>query len=249
MTRVRGLAEWRPQSHTLALLDQVKAILIEYAEFLPLTLRQVFYRLVGIHDYDKTEQAYGRLGEALNRARRAGIIPWTAIRDDGWQLHAPSSWVSADAMAFLRAVRDFRVDRQEGQPVRLVIAVEAAGMLPQVQRVAAGFGVPCYAAGGFDSSTAKYELAQYLRRFPAAELLHIGDHDPSGVHLFANLRDDVSALAEDLAPDHPGDLDIRFCRLAVTPEQITELPADRTTEGDRSALLHRRDRAGGGDPA
>lgn len=40
MSRVRGLAEWRPQAHTLALLDHVKAILTEYANFLPLTLRQ-----------------------------------------------------------------------------------------------------------------------------------------------------------------------------------------------------------------
>ena len=33
----------------------------------------------------------------------------------------------------------------------VVIAVEAAGMLPQVERVATDYGVPCYAAGGFDS--------------------------------------------------------------------------------------------------
>jgi hypothetical protein len=215
MSRVRGLAEWRPQVHTLVLLEQVKAILAEYASFLPLTLRQVFYRLVGARGYDKTELAYGRLGEALNRARRASLIPWDAIRDDGWQLHTPWSWNSPEELAeqFLRDLRTFRLDRQEGQPVHLVIAVEAAGMLPQVRRVADDYGVPCYAAGGLDSSTAKYQLAEYLSRFPAAELLHIGDHDPSGVHLFRNLEEDVSALAEDMGAAEPDDLDISFSRL------------------------------------
>lgn len=222
MSRVRGLAEWRPQAHTLALLDHVKAILTEYANFLPLTLRQVFYRLVGTRGYDKTELAYSRLGEALNRARRASLISWDAIRDDGWQLHTPWSWNSPEALAeqFLRDLQTFRLDRQQGQPLHLVIAVEAAGMLPQAQRIADDYGVPCYAAGGFDSSTAKYQLADYLNRFPAAELLHIGDHDPSGVHLFRNLAEDVAALAEDMRGHAPSDLEIRFSRLAVTPEQI-----------------------------
>ena len=47
--RVRGLAPWQPQRATLALLDTVKAVLIEYAAYLPMTLRQVYYRLVGAH--------------------------------------------------------------------------------------------------------------------------------------------------------------------------------------------------------
>ena len=65
-------------------------------------------------------------------------------------------------------------------------------------------------------------------------MLHIGDHDPSGVHLFKSMSEDVSAIAADL--DLPGR--IRFSRLAVNPEQIAELalptaPAKRPT-GERS---------------
>ena len=61
-TRVRGLAPWQPQHVTLKLLETVKSVLIEYAKYLPLTVRQVFYRLVGAHGYDKTERNYKRLG-------------------------------------------------------------------------------------------------------------------------------------------------------------------------------------------
>jgi hypothetical protein len=82
-TRVRGFTPWNPKEDTLRLLAQVAEVLREYADYLPLTLRQIFYRLVGAHDYEKTEPAYKRLGEHLNRARRAKMIPMSSIRDDG----------------------------------------------------------------------------------------------------------------------------------------------------------------------
>ena len=67
-TRPRGFASWSPRQETLELLARVNAVLGEYQDHLPLTLRQIFYRLVGAHGYEKTEQAYARLGEHLVRA-------------------------------------------------------------------------------------------------------------------------------------------------------------------------------------
>jgi hypothetical protein len=58
--RVRGFAPWVPRGHTLRLLDQVRAVLGEYEDYLPLTIRQIFYRLVGAHNYEKEERAYER---------------------------------------------------------------------------------------------------------------------------------------------------------------------------------------------
>jgi hypothetical protein len=67
---------WSPRSETLILLDQVKSVLEEYAAYLPLTCRQIFYRLVGAHGYEKTENAYARLYEMLNSAVRS-LSLWT----------------------------------------------------------------------------------------------------------------------------------------------------------------------------
>ena len=47
MPRPRGFIDWRPQKRTRVLLDAVLEVLAEYAEQLPLTIRQIFYRLVG----------------------------------------------------------------------------------------------------------------------------------------------------------------------------------------------------------
>ncbi len=161
-TRVRGLAPWQPHRATVDLLGKVQTVLAEYQEYLPLTLRQVFYRLVGAHGFGKTEPAYARLGEHLNRARRAGLIAFGAIRDDGITLAEPSEWDSAEQLVrtFIAEAQQFRLDRQRGQPTWLIFAVEAAGMLPQVQRIADPYGIAVHSSGGFDSLTAKHDLAK-----------------------------------------------------------------------------------------
>ena len=99
-TRVRGFAKWQPIARTQVLLKTVQAILIEYADYLPLTIRQIFYRLVGVHEYPKTERAYKNLAEMLNRARRAGLVDFDAIRDDGITKRVPHHW--KDAAELLR---------------------------------------------------------------------------------------------------------------------------------------------------
>ena len=115
--------------------------------------------------------------------------------------------------------------------MRLLFAVEASGMVPQVERIAADFGIPVHSSGGFDSLTAKHDLACMLEDWPDAEVLHIGDHDPSGVHLFASLAEDVQALAQTAGT-------IEFTRLAVTRDQIASLglPTAPAKPTDRRAF-------------
>ncbi len=220
MSRPRGLAEWRPQAKTRLLLGQVQAVLTEYADYLPLSIRQVFYRLVGAYDYDKSEAAYERLAEALNRGRRAGIVPFAAIRDDGVKVEAPLAFHGLpDFVDTIRAAAgNYRRERLEGQPSAVVVWVEAAGMVPQAARVAGPYGVPVYSCGGFDSIPAKHDAAQRaLAQDRPTVVLHIGDHDPSGVSLYTAIAEDVEQFAYDLGAEHP----VTFHRVAVTPEQIS----------------------------
>lgn len=104
-------------------------------------------------------------------------------------------------------------------------------MVPQVERLAADYGIPVHSSGGFDSLTAKHDLALLLAGWGRAEVLHLGDHDPSGVHVFSSLAEDLQALA---GPD----ADLRFTRLAVTPVQITamNLPTAPAKETDCRAF-------------
>ena len=222
-TRVRGLADWTPQAKTRRLLGWITAILTEYRDHLPLTCRQIFYRLVGAYLYDKTEQAYDRLLETLNRARRAGLVPFDSIRDDGMTVDAPDGF--SGLPGFWGAVRysaeQYRRDRQAGQRNAVELWVEAGGMVPQAARVAHPYGITVYSSGGFDSLTVKHDAAsRFLSRDVPTVVLHAGDFDPSGLSVFDSVADDVSRLAANLAGvADVGDL-ITFKRIIVTPEQI-----------------------------
>src|SRR5262245_21299040 len=185
----------------------------------PLSIRQIFYRLVGAHDYEKTERAYQRLAEHLNRARRARIIPMNVIRDDGGTISKPNCWDSAEQfMATVRALaKKFTLDHSAGQATRLVVICEAGGMVPQLERVAHPFGATVMSGGGFDSTTDRHNFAAALAGHDRpTEVLHIGDHDPSGVSMFLAFLEDVEAFTRER-----GDSAI-FTRLAVTPQQIVE---------------------------
>ena len=71
-------------------------------------------------------------------------------------------------------------------------------MAPQLARVADPFGVTVMSGGGFDSLTDKFNFAERLAgEERPTEVLHIGDHDPSGVTMFLAFLEDVEAFAGD----------------------------------------------------
>ena len=52
-----------------------------------------------------------------------------------------------------------------------------------------------YSSGGFDSLTVKYEVAREFAERRKVLVLHIGNHDPSGVHLYGSLDENVRRLS------------------------------------------------------
>jgi hypothetical protein len=135
-TRVRGFAPWHPQADTCELLERVRAVLAEYEDYLPLTIRQIFYRLVGAHEFEKSERAYKRLCENLNRARRARLIPMSAIRDDGGTVLRPANvWDStADFLETMhRQAARLRFNRTAGPKGSVTRA--SCGAMPAASQI------------------------------------------------------------------------------------------------------------------
>ena len=217
------IANYNPQAKTLKLLDQVQAVLTEYADYWPLTCRQIFYRMVGAHGYDKTESAYGRLCHHLANARRARVIPFDAIRDDGVTTYRRDHFDDRDD--FLRHVRRmgerYTRNKLSGQDMHIEVWCEAAGMLPQLDDVAAPYSVRAYSSGGFDSLTAKKDLADRIVRIEKPTvILHLGDCDPSGEGIFDSVAKDVSAFVE--ADRRHGLVTVDFKRVALTRDQVKD---------------------------
>jgi hypothetical protein len=234
-TRPRGfIANWSPQAHTRDLIDNVQTILDQNSDILPLTLRQIFYMLVSGFGFEKTEQAYQRLCENMNRARRARWIDMGDIRDDGLRREDPHGWESEDAIldTFRSYSSRFRLHRQEDQDTHIMVWCEASGMLPQLARYCEDYGVTVLSSGGFDSVTTKHNLAKEVSELPAVEILHIGDHDPSGVHMCNSLDEDLQAFVSHFGGD------VTVTRLAVTPDQVRRmnLPTAPPKRSDRRAF-------------
>ena len=221
-TRNRGyITNYNPQRKTVELLDQVKAVLDEYREFWPLTCRQIFYRMVRAHGFDKTEAAYKRLCDHLAKARRGRYIPFAAIRDDGTSTYNLDHFNDRDD--FLRHVRElgenYTRNKLAEQDVHLEVWCEAAGMLPQLFTVAEPYSVPVYSSGGFDSLTAKKRLADRICEIGKHTIvLHLGDYDPSGVSIFNAVAEDVAAFVR--RDRNHGFTDVEFKRVCLTKEQV-----------------------------
>ena len=176
--------------------------------------------------------------EHLANFRRAGIVDFSAIRDDGPVVEEPLEYSSPEHFLETaeRLAQEGQGVRLEGQPEWIEVWCEAAGMVPQLARVVGEYGVSVYSSGGFDSVTSKYEAAQRIaaRDVPTV-VLHVGDHDPSGLALFEAAAEDVEAFALAFASE-----DVRFERVAVTVEQIEryQLPtAPAKAKDKRSAWV------------
>lgn len=249
-----GYVPYRPTNYAKSVLAAAKHVLVTYnAGSSPMTVRQVFYRLVAEFNYAKTEKAYGSLIGFIARSRRAyqarvidlmvedgfdyweardeadgdaTLIPFEFIRDEKGQSTASHFYEDGDD--FLRSIKGaadvVRLNRQEGQPQKVELWCEAAGMVPLMSEIAAPYGFRVSSGGGYDSVTAKHRLAQRVAdtwgelSVPTL-VLHIGDFDPSGEGMYETLRDDVGEMVWQLTNDEP--LEVR--RIGLTEDQVISM--------------------------
>jgi hypothetical protein len=247
--------EWDPQPHVAQIIEQVREIQAEYSQYGAMTLRQIFYRLVGQYDYEKTDRAYKRLGDYLVKARRAQLIGWSTIRDDelkrggGGGYQSTTSWWDA----IESSAEYFELNHMIDQPVVIEIWCEAKGMLPMLSRMTSDYHIPVFSPGGFSSVTVTHDAAQrVIRRSVPTVMLHVGDYDPSGESIFNAIAQDVGKFVaeyvgarynpetgETITITGSDDKDCRFLprRVALTQDQVVEfeLPtAPKKTSDSRS---------------
>jgi hypothetical protein len=220
--RARGyITDYRPQQKTVAIINDAVAVLEEYRDHWPLTCRQIFYRLVGAKEYPKSEDFYKKLCHHLCNARRAKLIPFAAIRDDGVSVVGDHHFDDQDH--FLRHVRrlgnNYKRNKLTNQRHHIEVWCEAAGMIFQLDDVAGKYSIKTYSCSGFDSLTAKKNLANRICKIgKPAVILHLGDYDPSGECMFDAVASDVAAFVE---ADKPwGGVSVRFERVGLTSEQV-----------------------------
>ena len=184
------------RADSLALLDVINSIIDEYsAGGYSLTVRQTYYQLVARGLIPNNGKSYDRVQGLISDGRLAGLVSWTAIEDRGRTLRGYETQRSPGA-AVRQAAAHYKLDLWAGQRFRPEVWVEKAALEGVVERICSQLRVDFYATRGYDSQSQSWaagrRFADYVARGQTPVVLHLGDHDPSGIDM---TRDNTERLA------------------------------------------------------
>lgn len=195
-----------------ALIHKANEILEEYAGLgLDLTLRQLYYQFVARDIIPNSFKEYKKLQSLINDARLAGRIDWDCIEDRTRNLQSWPTQDSPDA-AIAEAARYYREDKWEPQPFHVEVWVEKDALLGVIEKACGKYQTPFFSCRGYTSQSEVWNSAQRLARFgKPAVILHLGDHDPSGVDMSRDIQERMTLFEAD---------NVEVRRIALTMEQI-----------------------------
>lgn len=180
------------------------------------TIRHLFYRLVGEGLIKKTEKEYKNLCIQLMNWRRSRDISWGVFADNTrWRYGSRGN--SSMETALRNAVENYRKNLWLEQPIFIEIWCEKDAIASILLDEAQQYGIQVFPLRGFVSATALYSVAENFKyQMEAGKDVYVyyfGDHDPSGTEI------DKSAV-RNLKNDH--NVEVNFERVAVLPEHIEE---------------------------
>lgn len=146
----------------------------------PMTIRQLFYRLVSIREIQNSLRCYQRVSRVMTKAREDNRCAWNWIVDRSRPAYQPSVW--ANPLGYAEAVkRSYRKDYWASQPLHVEVWTEKDAIIGAIEEVTEEFGVTVRVYRGFQSTTRVQEIASILRRTGKPnKVFYLGDHDPSG---------------------------------------------------------------------
>ena len=205
------------QKKTLAIIDQANEIIDEYLEEgLRLTLRQLYYQFVARGLIANKQAEYGKLGAIVSDARLAGLIDWDAIVDRTRRRISNSHW--SDPGSVIRSARySFQLDHWKGQPHRVEVWIEKEALVGVISGICRRLDVPYFACKGYVSQSKMWEAAKRFRSYLIHDnqepvIIHLGDHDPSGIDMTRDINDrNITFMA-----------DVEVNRIALNMNQVEE---------------------------
>lgn len=207
------------RSDSLALIDKINSVIEEYeAQGYSLTLRQCYYQLVARGIIPNNERSYKNTGNLINDARLAGLIDWHSIEDRTRNLQRLSHWDSPKSI-IESASYQYRKDIWENQDYYVEVWVEKEALANVVGRVADELDVPYFCCRGYVSQSEMWSAAQrFIAKQEAGKdvvLIHLGDHDPSGIDMSRDIEERLVLFGVDTFM-------FNFRRIALNMEQIEE---------------------------
>lgn len=221
--------EIRLSSERAALVDQAVDLIGIYAgQGYSLTLRQLYYQFVArdllpqswadpTTGSTNNEKSYKKLGDVIGDARMAGLVDWTAIEDRTRNVDGNSHWGSPSEIVATCA-RQFQIDKWSDQPYRVEVWVEKDALEGVVGKAARALDVQFFSCRGYASMTSLWDAGQRLKAYSldgqTPVILHLGDHDPSGIDMSRDIEERVGLFMD-------GET-LEFKRIALNQDQIDE---------------------------
>jgi len=178
------------KENTKILIEEAHRVLASHH---PMTLRQVFYRLVAGQVIENRQNRYKSLSRTLVRARQEGMIPWEWIED---RLRIPREvgmW--GNLAAFGRAViKGYRRDVWPDQADYIEVWLEKDALSGIFERALRPYGVTLNVGRGYDSWSSICSASQRYETERAeggadTTILYFGDFDPSGEDMVRSLEE------------------------------------------------------------
>jgi hypothetical protein len=202
---------------TLRLLETANAICEAYAaQGFTLTLRQLYYQFVARGFLPNRDREYKRLGTIVNDARLAGLMDWTHLEDRTRNLRSLSHWNEPRAI-LASAAASYRTDKWASQPYRPEVWIEKDALVGVIEGVCEEHDVPFFSCRGYTSQSevwgAGQRLLRHVRRGQIPVVLHLGDHDPSGLDMTRDIADRLGLFLGQ---------QVDLQRLALTIDQVRQ---------------------------
>lgn len=202
---------------SLELIRRINTVITDYeAQGYSLTLRQVYYQMVARDIIPNNERSYKNLGALINDARLAGLIDWNAIEDRTRNIRGRTHWEKPGDV-IKAAAYNYHLDYWQGQDNYVEVWVEKDALVGVVGRVCDHMDIKYFSCRGYVSQSEMWVAAKRLekrqREGKNIVLLHLGDHDPSGIDMSRDILDRLNVFETD---------DIEFKRLALNMEQVEE---------------------------
>lgn len=219
---------------TLQIIAAANEIIDDHrAQGFNLTLRQLYYQFVARDYIQNNFRQYKNLGSIVNDARMAGLIDWDAIVDRTRELETLASWNNVQEI-IASAAHSFHLDYWRGQPYRPEVWIEKDALAGVVTGVCQQYDVPLFSCRGYPSSSevwaAGQRMVEHYQNGQKILILHLGDHDPSGMDMTRDIRDRLfTFVGSEIAGDFGGTINshefkdvLEVRRIALNWDQIEE---------------------------
>lgn len=214
---LEAFIEKRFNASSKIIIDQANEIIEEYkSQRLILTVRQLYYQFVARDYIENNMRSYKRIVNIVNDARLAGKISWAAIEDRTRNLQTVGTWDSPASIVD-SCVNCYTTDKWKEQPYYIEVWIEKEALTGVIAQICDELEIPYFACRGYVSQSEVYSAAKRFERITnytdrQVIVLHLGDHDPSGMDMTRDNNDRLALLSNGA--------DIKVVRIALNMDQV-----------------------------